>query len=133
MARGRSIRSTIGIFTHLIRSGAAIKVISTGALSAIHVQVWDLCSLIEAIVNKPFSGILNVASGTSFSVRTVIDIIADELGLPAHIEYLPSDNTAARDIAFDTSKLKRVFPSVRITPLTGGIKGYLNPSRKEDV
>jgi UDP-glucose 4-epimerase len=83
--------------------------------------VEDVARLIVQLLEHPFSGALNVASGMTTSFREALDHVRAEL--PNEIEVIERARSKAKvDNAFDASLLRRVLPEFSFTTLGDGVR-----------
>lgn len=86
-----------------------------------HVAVGDVARLIIEILQHRGAGILNLASGKSYSFRDVADMVADAM-TPRPEVVLTERRSPATHRHFDTALLRRNFPEFRFTALDAAIQ-----------
>lgn len=85
-----------------------------------HVYIDDAVSLLKSVIMHRSIGTLNVASGHSFSFRSVAELIAAGAGRSITIVPSPRQSPVTHR-HFDISNLIRAFPGSRFTPLRDGL------------
>ncbi len=125
---GNNEQSIVGRFSDMIRNNKQISMFGDGSVLRDYVEVGDVCEIVQRLIEHPFGGVLNVATGSNFSIRELINTIAEELKLFPDIEYFPKEKGAAGDLIFDVSLLKTLFPDLRMKSLVRGIRHYLRQS-----
>lgn len=88
------------------------------------VYVKDLVNLVLLISRSEGIGTLNVATGKSYSLLEVIDIVSAHYGhCPTElIESVPG--TKHFDLVFDITKVKNIFPQFNFSNLDESLKDY---------
>ena len=85
-----------------------------------HVLANDVGRLVGEVVRQRFAGVLNIASGESHSFHDVALMVADSMR--SRPEIVSTDRTLpVTHRHFDTTSLRRAFPSFRFTPLRDAI------------
>lgn len=92
----------------------------------------DLLAIVCKLTFGPFHGVLNIASGRSYSFRTILDQVAALA--PAHLDIHSRPRTKAKvDNAFDNILLRRVFPDFAFTELSDGLKMTMQAEQKDNL
>jgi UDP-glucose 4-epimerase len=81
-----------------------------------HVWIDDVCRLVREGLYRRSEGLLNVATGSSWSFRQVAELIADSLGTPVVIQGRPRQALISHK-HFDISNTIKAFPGFYYTPL----------------
>lgn len=97
-----------------------IKLFGKGFNKRDHVYIDDVISLIDKVSFTRFTGILNIASGNSYSFLEVAKIIIEVFESKSQIELI-GDEGIVREKNFDISKLINNFPDHIITNLREGL------------
>ncbi len=85
------------------------------------VFVDDIVDIVNRLVFSNFEGVLNIATGNSYSFIEVLEILSSLLEHKINIEA--KERTKQKiDHGFDNSKLIKLFPNFSFTPLEQGIK-----------
>ena len=83
--------------------------------------VKDIARIIYEITCCNFSGVLNPVSGQSYSFLTVLDLLANMVGIKSKIEH--RERTKAKiDNVFSNGFFRKNFPGFHFTPLKDGLK-----------
>jgi UDP-glucose 4-epimerase len=93
-----------------------------------HVYIDDAVALLLEVVSRRSTGVLNFASGTSTTFRTVADMIAARAGRPIEIAPSVRQNPVTHR-HFDITNLLRAFPGMRFKPLEDGLTTMLADAR----
>ena len=119
-------KSIIGKFAKNISSGKQITLYGGGKTLRDYVWISDLCLLIEIALQNPCNGLFNVATGQSIAMRKLIDLIGEIVGVTPIIEVEKNKSkTAAGDLYFDTTNLKRTFDKIGFSSLRTGCMDYI--------
>jgi nucleoside-diphosphate-sugar epimerase len=65
---------------------------------------------------------LNLGTGQGTTIKEVVEIAGDILGIEPNINYLPQRPGEIDNFVADTSKLRRIFSAVPDTPLDKGLR-----------
>jgi UDP-glucose 4-epimerase len=88
------------------------------------IYIDDVCRLIEFLVDHPFSGELNVVSGTPYCFADVIAILRKSV--PALVVNSRPRSRQKADNAFDNQKIRALLPAdFRFTSLEAGVLAML--------
>ena len=77
------------------------------------------------MLRKPYEGVLNVATGTSVSIREMAEALADALAVPLRIDAEAQLETPQYDLIFQTQRLRDAAPDVILTGVLEGIREYV--------
>lgn len=81
----------------------------------------DVVQLIDKLILNNYNGVLNLASGKSFTFKEIIDMMSSLTN--SKIEVNSRERTKNKvDNEFDNSALLKIFPEFTFTPLKDGIK-----------
>lgn len=83
--------------------------------------VEDVALLVEKILFSDYTGILNVASGKSYSYREILEVIREKTSLPLKIRSRERTNEKV-DHYFNNGSLRKQFPAFEFTSLSQGIQ-----------
>lgn len=122
---GDGYRSVIGKFIRKILSHEQIEIIGDGTVKRDYVEVGDLCRVVEHLVRRPYDGPLNIATGKSTSIKDIVSVVADVIGVKASIKWLDEMNNAGFSLIFDTKRLELLCPTIKLKDLKGGVNHYL--------
>jgi len=105
---GGDTRSVVGRYINEAKSKGTVELQGSGAVLRDYVCVSDLCNLIMKVLNRPASGVFNVASGTSFKLTEIVERISAKFD--AKIKRSSEDKEGrSYDLVFDVSRLKQNF------------------------
>jgi nucleoside-diphosphate-sugar epimerase len=127
---GDSFRSTIGRFVLSTLEEEPMYIFGTGEAHRDYVTVSDLTGVIDRLLEIPYEGVLNVATGTSVEFRELVALIGKYSGVGQDIRYNPQFDEGSGDLIFDTARLKSVCPGIEFAGMSEGIAGYLKILRQ---
>lgn len=83
----------------------------------------DAVRLIERAAELPESELLNLGSGTGYTIRQYAEMLCEIIGYdPKKIRYDRTKYSGNPKRFFDTSKIKRLFPDFSFTDIRDGLK-----------
>jgi UDP-glucose 4-epimerase len=85
------------------------------------IYIDDVVNIINQIINSEFEGILNIASGKSYTFSDVIRIIKDNLGLDIKVDSRERSKDKVNHI-FSNQLINGVLNELKFTDLESGIK-----------
>ena len=119
-------RSLVGLFTRRLLDKEGITLFSGGTSRRDYVHVDDLAEIIYQSVQKKVSGVFNIATGKSSSVREIAEF-AHQIICPDENRLTYSEEVDRNyDLVFDISKLQGAFPSIQFRSIERGIADYVN-------
>ncbi|OGX27183.1 MAG: hypothetical protein A2787_02120 [Omnitrophica WOR_2 bacterium RIFCSPHIGHO2_01_FULL_48_9] len=86
--------------------------------------VEDVVKLIDQLMLKKHSGVVNVASGQSYTFRQVLDIVAKAVGTELKVSFKERSKNKV-DNAFNNGNLSKIIGDFKFTSLTEGIRKTL--------
>ena len=90
--------------------------------------VGDIAKLVHYFTFREYHGILNIASGTSYTFRDSIEIISELL--KSHVKVSSRERTKSKvNHGFDNGLLRKLAPGFRFTPLKEGIRRTLEENK----
>jgi UDP-glucose 4-epimerase len=116
-------RSVVGTLIHRVHTDEPVYLSGTGAALRDFVEVSDVARIVSQLLQNPFSGVLNVATGRSIAIRDVVTLAARALGRSPDVRLQP-DVDSKGDLVFDTRQLQRVCPELSMTSIEDGIHAY---------
>lgn len=113
------------IFTKFYdENSATVRLLGTGEETRDFIHIYDLCKVIELILSKRIFGIYNIATGQSYSIKHIAEVIQKCIGSEKEIIFI-GDSRVGDPIKWrvDVSKIRdRGF--VQEIHLEEGIKKY---------
>jgi UDP-glucose 4-epimerase len=125
-------RSIVGQFVSKVRSRGEIALAAGGVSLRDYVHSDDVFQVVSSLLSRRDlkSRTLNLATGKSFPLRDVVELISSAVGHPAQVRTV-SPQSLPYDLVFDTRTLTQLFPAIRFKPLEDGIRDYCRePSTK---
>ena len=125
---GDGFQSIVGKFIKQILHHENIQILGDGTAKRDYVEIGDLCQVVEHFLRRPFSGVVNVATGRSIAIKTLIRIIATVVDIEPTVQFLPHANTHTRggDLVFDTAKLESLCANLQFKNLEQGVMEYVS-------
>ncbi|MCX6992223.1 MAG: NAD(P)-dependent oxidoreductase [Kiritimatiellaeota bacterium] len=119
-------------FIHAALHGEPITLWGDGSELREFLFLPDLLAIVHKLTFCPFHGVLDIASGQSYSFRTILDQIAALA--PALLDIRSRSRTKSKvDNAFDNILLRRVFPDFAFTELNDGLKMTMQTEQKDHL
>ena len=104
-----------------IRAGQPVVIHGDGGDLRDYMYADDMAQAVALALEKRVSGVLNVATGTSVSLRDVLDALKRAAGFDFPVEYQPRKKPRV-DYRFDVSQLRAAIGVPRLTPLPDALK-----------
>jgi len=123
-AAGHAYAAVVPAFVDAAMRGKPLPVHGDGMQTRDFTYVGTVCEILaDAVVRRVVSPIpLNLAFGTRTSLLSLIDLIAEQLGVPVPIEHLPPRAGDVRDSQAANAELQVLFPDIRPIELEVGLK-----------
>jgi UDP-glucose 4-epimerase len=122
----RNDRSVIGQLIASIRHEGKVLLHGDGQTLRDYVFAPDLCCVVERLVARKVTGTFNLATGKSVSLLQILETIREVLGVDFEVIRLPANAERNFDMRYDTAKLSAALGEFEFTPLSAGIRSYLN-------
>ena len=122
----RNDRSVIGKFVATIRHEGKVCIHGDGETLRDYVFAPDLCRVVERLVARKVTGTFNLATGKNISLQQILETIREALGIDFKVVSLPADAERNFDMCYDIAKLSAALGPFEFTPLSAGIRSYLN-------
>lgn len=123
---GDGDRSVVGRLVGQLRRDGAVTIYGNGCVRRDYVAVGDVCAVVQTLLEQPYDGTLNLASGRSITIEELVRLIAREVRLAPSIRSAPAEPHRAGDQVFDVALLRKRVPGLRLTPIEEGLVGYLS-------
>lgn len=132
--KGDEGKSTINkLFESAVRD-RKITIIGDGSDTRDFVYVEDVCKLIWNGILQKKDSLVNVATGESYSINEIVNLLRQYLSYGISIEYKEeSGQKRAKELRFDNSLLKKNFPWFEFTNLKNGLKLYFETPRLTEI
>lgn len=121
---GDKRKSTIGKLVDSALKGK-INIFGDGKDKRDFVYVDDLYRIIKITIEKNFNTILNIATGRSYSINEIVDIIKSNIH-DFKIEYKNEIGEKKGDRVFNISFFKKLFPNFKFIDIREGVSLYIN-------
>ena len=122
---GDRFKSIVGKFVKELLQHEEIELSGDGTTKRDYVEVGDVCRVMEYFLQKPFPGLVNIATGRSTAIKDVVTLIAAEVGITPRIRFSPDMDGRNYNLVFDTSRLKSLCPDMKFKDLEQGIREYV--------
>ena len=123
--KGDNGNSIVSMFAQKIQERATLTLTNNGTSLRDYVTVMDLCKFIYRLLQNPYAGTFNFATGKSMTIVSIAQLIAKYLGSRTNIAFVEKDNTHF-DICLSNRKLCEVFPDFSCTSMESGIRNYIS-------
>ncbi|MEX2224543.1 MAG: NAD-dependent epimerase/dehydratase family protein [Candidatus Rokuibacteriota bacterium] len=111
-------------FARSLARDRCVRVFGAGEEERDHVYVDDAARIIAGLLRIGAAGVYNVASGQSHSFADVIKTIRDLVPYEFEVASTPRKGPITHR-RFDTPRLARALPDLRLTPLREGLRATL--------
>jgi nucleoside-diphosphate-sugar epimerase len=122
--RGDNFRSVVGRFVRTASLGQPITLTGDGMTLRDYVSVEDLSGIVDFLLARPSSRVVNVATGQAVPIRTIAELTMSALGSAAAIRFVPREGRDS-NLTFDTRRLQATCPEMKLTSLEGSIRRYI--------
>jgi nucleoside-diphosphate-sugar epimerase len=109
------------LFVRSIAAERVVRLFGHGEESRDHVFIDDLATVAVRLAETDATGVINIATGQSYTFASVIKDLGDVVPVPFAVEHLPRKQPVAHR-HFDTSRLRRALPGFRFTELKDGLQ-----------
>lgn len=107
-------------FLQTIKRGGTVTVWGDGSEKREFIYIDDIVELLYYFIFHPFDGVINIASGTSYTFQEMIDSISKLLGKNIATRSMKRSKEKV-DHVFNSQLLKKIVPNFRFTTLTEGL------------
>ena len=113
---GDHYRNVIGIFINNTLQGKKMPIFGDGEQLRAFTYISDVSSVIAHSINRPdlFQQIFNIGADIPYTINQLSSYVADIMGVPLNVEYLP-DRNEVRDVYAEHSKIRKFFPEYKST------------------
>lgn len=106
-----------------LRTDGSFNVFGDGNQTRDFIYVGDIADFfVRAVRNDVKNEIINMGTGKATTVKEIVEIAGEILGIEPKLNYLPARPGEIDNFVADTSKLRRLFSSVPETPIKKGLK-----------
>lgn len=126
--------SALGKLFNGLKSNRPVCLSGGGTQVRTYLSVAELASVVEDICLRHWSGLVNLGSSESYSIRDSAEMIKAFLASSSEIHAAPA-NGSEFDIVISSEKVRREFPSVALMPLERylkdlqkGLSGQIQPA-----
>jgi nucleoside-diphosphate-sugar epimerase len=102
-------RSVVSGLARRIARGQAVELVGGGRHRRDYVHGADVARLVVRVVENPFRGVLNAASGEPIRIATLAALVSRVVRAPLRAVARPDDGTVY-DLSFDVGLLRRLYP-----------------------
>ena len=121
------------MFTYKAFCNETISIWGDGLELRDYVYIDDLTDIVEKLVFSKYQGIINIASGKTYSFLDILQIVESVFGRKLNVKYMPRTGSKV-DHIFNVKILKEVIGNYNFTPLKESIyiySKYLNKHSAE--
>lgn len=118
-------------FLQSLRNGEAITLWGDGEELREFIFVDDVIRVVHDLTFRDCSGVVNLASGRSYTFREVVEVASRLVGNETSISFRPRTK-AKVDHKFHNRRLQGFLPSLRFTTLEDGMRRTLSTEAQED-
>ncbi len=118
------VQGVIPTFFQRIIAGDEIRIWGDGSSVRDYLYISDLVSCIVQGITKDLAGVYNVGSGLGVSLRNILSLIEEILGISANVHYLPLRGFDVKKVVLDISKISKALDWVPSVPLREGCERY---------
>ena len=122
---GERNRSIVNLFLDKARNGVPLTLSGGGTILRDYVFVHDLAEIIARFLDRPASGVFNIATGAPISLRELAEAAFEVVGETPRINLDAARDSRSHDLVFDTKKLARHLGNFRFTPLKEAMRERL--------
>lgn len=125
-------KSTINRIVESVNAKNRVTVWGDGKDTRDFVYVDDIYNIINMAMEKNIDMTLNVATGKSYSITQIVDMIKSSYHGDFIVEYKPIEKHTeerVKHMVYDTSLLTKTFPGFRFINMQEGISLYLNEGK----
>jgi UDP-glucose 4-epimerase len=120
----------IGTLVNKVLNSEPIFLTNRGNTKRDYVHVDDVCRVLDLIIESPYPGNLNLATGNSHSTAEIVEIIQRLIGEKIVVNFDLSQNGRDFDLVFNIDLFKNLFPSFRFLNLEEGILKCIKNERR---
>jgi UDP-glucose 4-epimerase len=128
--QGRNDRSVIGRMIANVRKTGQLEISGSGKVRRDYVFMEDLCRFVHAMIPLEHEGVVNIATGQSFSILDIANAVQKALGFSGVINHGPPEGEREFDLCFDPTQLHALVPDFSFCDLKMGLQSYLNSSNE---
>ena len=104
------------------RDGSPLSIWSDGSARKDFLHHTDFVSALEGVIRTRATGIYNVSSGESHTVKEVIALAEEALGRKVSLRHVPAHAWDVHDSLLDNSKIQRAIGWRPVVSLAEGIR-----------
>ena len=117
-------------FLHTVLNKEPIILWGDGTEKREFIFVDDVVALVEKLLFSDYKGVLNIASGKSYSYQEILEVIRKMTGLSLQVRSQERTNEKV-DHYFDNNTLMQQFPAFQFTSLSKGVQKMISTSQEE--
>jgi len=121
-----SYKSIIGKFINKALNRETIEIYGEGRVKRDYVDIRDICKVADFFVKNPYTGVVNVATGRSISIKDIVLVISSMVNIKVTVECLENKKDKQCDMVFNISRLKSVYKNMEFKSLEEGVRYYID-------
>ena len=121
-----SYKSIIGKFINKALNRETIEIYGEGRVKRDYVDIRDIYKVTDFFVKNPYTGVVNVATGRSISIKDIVLVISSMVNIKVTVECLENKKDKQCDMVFNISRLKSVYKNMEFKSLEEGVRYYID-------
>lgn len=121
---GNQGQSTVNKLIEAVVRNKEIIIYGDGKDKRDFVYVDDICNIIKEAMERRVSTTLNIATGKSYSINEIVEVIKSCYPEKFVIKHKPGENffeERVKDMVYDVSLITRTFPDIKFKDIREGI------------
>lgn len=108
-------------FVKILKKGNPIQMWGDGSELREFIYIGDIVRIVDEVIKSDFTGVLNVASGTSYSFADIVDTLKKVTDQPFELKTRERSKGKV-DHRYKIDLLRKNFPGFKFTTLENGMK-----------
>jgi nucleoside-diphosphate-sugar epimerase len=109
-----------------MRANGTAVIRGSGIFKRDYVYIEDLFRILRSLIQQPYAGMVNVATGKSYSIVELAGFVAEALGIAPAFQHDTADESRDFDLVFDNSLLRSVVADLTFTDIRAALASYKN-------
>ena len=104
------------------KQGGEFRVLGDGSPRRDFIYIGDVKNIIKKLMGVPMFGPIILSSGTSVSIREIVDEIVKAISFDGQVVWEPVDNIGQQEKVPSNKKLKSLLPDLEFSSIRNGIQ-----------